>query len=470
MLASIVLAVVAATASPTAASAAAATPAPAPPDALLASSSTVQARLTAGLTPLAGSQPDHAPAMQVAIAQDGQIVYNQGFGTASTDTRFAIGSITKLFTAVAIMQLVEEKRVDLNAPVTKYLPDAKYATEITITELMQHTSGLWNYGDYAFNSGAAAKPTTPNAILELAAGHPLTSLPGTTWAYSNTGYVALGMIVERVSGMSLAEYDAQHILQPAGMTQTTIGNPPADVPMAKGYLAATGTPAPAYDPSWTFACGNVVSTAADLLRFDIALMNGKLVTPETFTQMQTDVFKGDGFLQGLGPVMMDREGLRSVGHHGGLPGFEANNQMIPSQGLAWVVLGNAFDFRTSNADKVVLNALWPQQFPIVATVVTPEDKAMTARFRTALILFTKGSVDRSQYTDDANAALTLDVLKQTSVLLSSYGGIQKIEFVGIERSGTKTVYKYKVTYPGGHVLTWEMGLDADNKIFAISGS
>jgi D-alanyl-D-alanine carboxypeptidase len=273
-----------------------------------------------------------------------------------------------------------------------------------------------------------------------------------------------------VSGMSLADYDAQHILQPAGMTQTTVGNPPADASMAKGYLAATGTPAPAYDPSWTFACGDIVSTAADLLRFDMALMGGKLVSPETFTQMQTTVFKGDGFLQGLGPVMIDRAGMQSVGHHGGLPGFEANNQMIPSQGVAWVVLGNAFDFRTSSADNIVLNALWPQQFPIVATVKILEDKAMTARFRTALVSFTKGSVDRSQYTDEANAALTPAVLKQTAVLLSSYGSIQKIEFVGIERSGTKTVYKYKVTYPGGHVLTWEMGLDANNKIFAISGS
>jgi D-alanyl-D-alanine carboxypeptidase len=465
MLASIVLAAIAATASPTAA-----TPAPPPPPALMASSPEVQARLNAGLTPLAGNQPDHAPAMQVAIVEGGQIVYNQGFGTASTDTRFAIGSITKLFTAIAIMQLVQEKRVDLNAPVTKYLPDAKYAAKITITELMQHTSGLWNYGDYAFTSGAAAKPTTPNAILELAAGHPLTSLPGTTWAYSNTGYVALGLIVEHVSGMSLADYDAQHILQPAGMTQTTIGNPPAGVPMAKGYLAATGTPAPPYDPSWTFACGNIVSTAADLARFDIALMSGKLVTPETFTQMQTTVFPTDGYLQGLGPMMMDRAGMQSVGHHGGLPGFEANDQTIPSQGVAWVVLGNAFDFKTSSADKIVLNALWPQQFPIETTVATPEDKAITARFRTALMSFTKGSVDRSQYTADANAALTPDVLKQTATLLSSYGTIQKIEFVGIERSGTKTVYKYKVTYPGGHILTWEMGLDANDKIFAISGS
>lgn len=466
MLSSIVLAAVAATASPVAASP---TP-PAAAPALVASSTAVQARLNAGLTPLAGNQPGHAPAMQVAIAQDGQIVYDQGFGTASADTRFAIGSITKLFTAIAIMQLVQEKRVDLNAYVTTYLPDAKYAAKITVTELLQHTSGLWNYGDYAFTSGAAAKPTTPGAILELAAGHPLTSLPGTTWAYSNTGYVALGLIVEHVSGMSLADYDVQHILQPAGMTQTTVGNPPADAPMAKGYLAATGTPAPAYDPSWTFACGDIVSTAADLLRFDMALMGGKLVSPETFTQMQTTVFKGDGFLQGLGPVMNDRAGMQSVGHHGGLPGFEANNQMIPSQGVAWVVLGNAFDFRTSSADNIVLNALWPQQFPIVATVKIPEDKAMTARFRTALVSFTKGSVDRSQYTDEANAALTPAVLKQTAVLLSSYGSIQKIEFVGIERSGTKTVYKYKVTYPGGHVLTWEMGLDANNKIFAISGS
>ncbi len=95
--------------------------------------------------------------MEVAIAQNGRIVYDRAFGAATLDTRFPIASITKMFTAVAIMQLVQANRVDLDASVSKYLPSAPYADRITVRQLLQHTSGLWNYGDYAFNTGLVAQ-------------------------------------------------------------------------------------------------------------------------------------------------------------------------------------------------------------------------------------------------------------------------------------------------------------------------
>ncbi len=212
-------------------------------------------------------------------------------------------------------------------------------------ELLQHTSGLWNYGDYAFQTGLTATPTTPAAILAMAAGHPLTSAPGTKWAYSNTGYVVLGLIVERVSGKPLAQYEREDIFQPAGMMETTMGNPGGSVPIAAGYMSAAGTRGAAYDPSWLFACGDIVSTAADLARFDIALLDGRLLKPGTFAKMQSDVVAAESAMQGLGVSVISWRGLRFVGHHGGLPGYEAENETIPRQGVAWIVLSNAFNLR-----------------------------------------------------------------------------------------------------------------------------
>jgi D-alanyl-D-alanine carboxypeptidase len=447
--------------------AAVASPNPTPPPALSPESAAVQMRLDTQLAKLTGSKAMQTRALQVAIAQNGRVVYDQAFGEAAPNTRFPIASITKMFTAVAIMQLVQARRVELDAKVSNYLSSAPYAEQITVRELLQHTSGLWNYGDYAFNAGLSATHTTPEAILEMAAEHALTSSPGTKWAYSNTGYVALGLIVEQVSGEPLAQYEREHIFQPAGMTQTTMGNPPASVPVAAGYMSAAGPRAAAYDPSWTFACGDIVSTAGDLARFDIALLDGRLLAPKTFALMQADVIPSDfDAMQGLGVFVINWHGLKVVGHHGGVPGYEAENETIPARRLALIVLSDAFDFGTPRANHIVISALFPNVIEPAAP--TPaEDYAVTERFRKALDSFFKGKVDRSQYTDDANAALTPQLLAQTATQLKPLGGIVKIAFLGVARSAAGKSYSYNVTFSDGQTLTWQFILDASAKIAGI---
>ncbi|HXM08000.1 MAG TPA: serine hydrolase domain-containing protein, partial [Candidatus Acidoferrum sp.] len=173
LFATFALAVATATATP-----APPTPAASPPAALLASTPAVVSTLDTGLAALTGAKAGQSPSLQVAIAQNGRIVYDQAFGSVATTTRFPIASVTKMFTAVSIMQLVEQKRVNLDATVSTYFPSGPHATQITIRQLLQHTSGLWNYGDYAVDSGLATKATTPDAILQIVAARPLTSTPG----------------------------------------------------------------------------------------------------------------------------------------------------------------------------------------------------------------------------------------------------------------------------------------------------
>ncbi|MDQ2871809.1 MAG: beta-lactamase family protein, partial [Candidatus Eremiobacteraeota bacterium] len=383
-------------------------------------------------------------------------------------TRFHIASITKMFTAVSIMQLEEHRRIDLNATVAVYLPTAPYANQITVRELLQHTSGLWNYGDAAFNSGAVTKPTTPEQILKLAGSHPLTSNPGTRYTYSNTGYVVLGLIVEHVSGQSLAAYERTHIFDPADMHDTTFGNPAPAVPMAVGYMSGPGPVAAPFDSSWLFADGDIVSTAADVARFDIALLAGRLVSPATFALMQSQRINTESAVgdQGLGLEMQTWRGIALVGHHGGVPGFETENATFPASDAAVVVMSDAFDFATPSAVRFAFTAL----FPSLNQPVEGEDAGVTERFRTALNSLLNGDIDRTQYTAQVNSALTPALLAQTAAQLKPLGSIKTITYLGKNQGGTGTVYSYDVLFTAGKTMTWQFALDADGKIAAIGSS
>ena len=178
-------------------------------------------------------------------------------------------------------------------------------------------------------------PTTPVQIINEAMKFPPGAAPGTRFSYSNTNYVLLGLIVERISGIPLHAYYRKYIFRPAGMSETFAGTVPSRSPVATGYLLSDGGTAPQTpgDVSWYYGCGDALSTAADMARFDIALMNGRLVRASTLSAMTASAQPSDdlgrGTRYGLGFTIFPFDDLVSVGHHGGLPGFEA---------VAWVGL------------------------------------------------------------------------------------------------------------------------------------
>jgi len=415
---------------------------------------------------LAGTGTGQAPAVQTAVLEDGRVTYSGNFGAVTADTRFPIASITKMFTAVAVMQLVEQHRIDLNAFVATYLPNAPKSHAVTVRQLLQHTSGLWNYGDAVVANGLVKKPVTPQGILAYVLPHRLTQLPGARYAYSNTDFVVLGLIVEHVTGMTLAAYEQKAIFTPAGLLQTTVGPPPPGVLVAAGHMRASGPPASLSNYSWFYAAGDIFSTARDLARFDDALMHGKLVSPETFALMQSESIETDGhFRQGLGLMIVDQGGLRFVGHHGGVPGFETEDEMVPAAGVAMIVLGSSFDFLTERAYSVMLPSVFPTFVPPGAFVDDgrKEDPVITGRFKDALTGLLTGSVDLDQYGQTARAALTPETIAQTASQLKPLGSIATVLYVG--HSGS--VYRYQVTFSSGTTLTWRLTLGDRGKIDAL---
>ncbi len=329
--------------------------------------------------PLASSlqalQPQpHAPGFAVAVVRDGRIVERFAAGDADVatsrpvtpQTLFHIGSITKMFTATAVMQLVQAGKIDLYAPVTEYLPQYAAWRGVTIAELLMHRSGIPNYLDAALANGRTVLPTSPEAILGLMAAQPLDFVPGSRFEYSNTNYVALGLIVERVTNESLATYERRAIFRPAKMHSTFVGTAPAGSPVAVGYTSrGKATVAKPGDPSWYFACGDILSTVGDLARFDRALMDGRLLAPATFAEMVKAARPAPGFgnaRYGYGVMTVSFGDRTIVGHHGGLPGFEGDDEMIPQDRFAVIAIGNAFNFATAGPNNIVFQHYYPKQF------------------------------------------------------------------------------------------------------------
>ncbi len=447
----------------------------------------IDAQLTAKLAAIVahGAAPDGtAPAVSVAIVEHGAIAFTDAAGLAdvgagrkaTTQTRFRVGSITKMFTAVSIMQLVERGALHLDDRLSLYVPDAPHAGEITIRELLMHTSGLPNYGDAAFDDGAVKTPTTPSAILASMANRPLEFTPGSKYSYSNTGYVALGLVIERVAKMPLAEYERSHIFAPAGMHDTSAGILPADAGTARGYMDANATAVAPYDASWLYADGDIVSTASDLARFDIALMNGRLVSPATFAAMQAAPVKTDmeGATYGLGTMMFALDDLTLVGHHGGLPGFEADNELIPEQKFAVVILGNAFSFKTSSELGPLLATFFPQTSARVAAAANAEqlvagsgeDPALTERFRAFFVALQGGHVDRTAVTAQMNAALGAEQLGEIAQQLGALGTLQKLVFKTKDAHAAGTAYHYVGVF-SAQTTPLTFTLDAAGKIAGV---
>ena len=422
-------------------------------------------RLNQGLTEILARRT--SPSLSIAVVEGNRVVLTRAMGvadvtrgTAATpSTRYLAGSVSKIFTAVAVMMQVEQKRIDLDAPLSRYLPWAAHASEVTVRQAMMHRSGYPDYLTPAIANGAVAGRTTPRQIIDRWAKRPLSFPPGSAYAYSNTNYVLLGLTVEAVTHTSLDAWLRIHVLEPCHMTTTTFGLPREAASVAMGYGPAQSTVAPPLqspgDLSWYYGCGDLVSTPTDLARFDIALMQGRLVAPATL-RLMIDAAKptgeGPGQTCGLGLQCLPLLGSRTlVGHHGGLPGFEADDEMIPADGFALVVMGNDFAFMTAPVLQLALQTFYPG---LVATLEarqasTPPAKAppgIDARVHALLDQIAEGRLDGALLTPALRAAMTPQTVSALATKLRPLGPLQALDYRGTDRIDTHVRYHYRVKF------------------------
>jgi CubicO group peptidase (beta-lactamase class C family) len=381
----------------------------------------------------------------------------------TADTLFRIGSATKMFTALAIMQLVERGRLSLDGPLATFWPDFPNAASITIRDLLMHRSGIANYLDAAVADGRSQSPTTPVQIINEAMKFPPGAAPGTRFSYSNTNYVLLGLIVERISGIPLHAYYRKYIFRPAGMSETFAGTVPSRSPVATGYLLSDGGTAPQTpgDVSWYYGCGDALSTAADMARFDIALMDGRLVRASTLSAMTASAQPSDdlgrGTRYGLGFTIFPFGDLVSVGHHGGLPGFEADDEMIIKDRFAIVALGNDYKFPTGVLVYTALKTAYPAQAATAAAQAASEALAaaakaapLTNRFATFFASLLAGKVPADEMTDAFKGAMTASTVREIRQMFAANGTFERLQFVSDDEAEGYHRYHYTAVFSGGN--------------------
>lgn len=286
----------------------------------------------------------------VLVEQNGKVLLKKSYGLAeeswkipnTVDSRFEIASVTKQFTAVAILQLAEAGRLSIQDPISKFYLQAPASWKgITVEELLNHTSGLPNNEVKDFTKGLAV-PYTIEELIQTFRDRPLVAAPGTKWAYTNTEYYLLAYIVERLSGQDYGTYLADHIFKPLGMSHSGFAGTLAIVPqMAQGYTRENGRLRlrDYFDRSLEVGAGGIYTTLDDLVLWNRALDTHGFLTAQSLAQMFSIHPPGN---YGFG-WFIDEQPVRRIYHEGGDPGFAAFEARYPDQHVLIVVLSNEDD-------------------------------------------------------------------------------------------------------------------------------
>lgn len=282
------------------------------------------------------------------VARGDEIILSQGYGMADREqeipntstTRFRIGSLTKAFTAVAILMLQEQGRLTVDDLICDYLDDCpEIWNQITIHHLLTHTSGIYNYTDLTGIFTPESDPWSHEDIIRQVVDIRLDFAPGSSWRYSNTGYFILGMIIERVSGQSYESYLQENIFDPLGMTDTGIETNPDE--LATGYTRFSE--ADNYHMSISFAAGALYSTVEDMFRWVRALQSDELISPATRDLIFTQHAPGEpgaDWGYGYGWIYATIHDRRVWEHYGEISGFTSRISLFPDDDVTSIFLQN----------------------------------------------------------------------------------------------------------------------------------
>ncbi len=400
------------------------------------------------------------PSASIAIVQGGAIAYLQAYGAgriephtpALPSMRYSIGSISKQFTAAAVLLLAEQGKLSLDDPVSRFVPNLTRGNEVTIRELLSHTSGYQDYWPQDYVPPFMLQPITAEKILDQWGRKPLDFDPATEWQYSNTNFVIAGLIVEKASGVPLLQFLSERIFAPLGMKSVmNIDQNRLTETDATGYLRyALGPPrlAPKEGKGWLFAAGELAMPAEDLAKWDISMINQSVLRPASYAQMEKEVVlkNGLGTRYGLGVSVRQESGQRAIEHGGEVSGFTAHNMVFPEAHMAVVVLVNEDSVEASGDIARKLADLLFRE----ADAGKQEDQS-----REIFAALQQGKINRALFTDNCNRYFTEQALQDFASSLGPLGSPTEFTQTFKQDRGGMTFRLFEVHFPQKTVEVWE---------------
>jgi D-alanyl-D-alanine carboxypeptidase len=396
------------------------------------------------------------PSASVAVVQHGKLVYTHAYGfahlaggaapavPATSEMRYSIGSISKQFTATAVLILQEEGKLSLDEAVGKYIPGLTEGDKVTIRQILSHTSGYQDYWPEDYVMTPMLKPESAQQIIDTWAKKPLDFEPGTKWQYSNTNFVIAGKIVETVTGAPLMDTLVSRIFRPLGMKSVWNSDEAklTSVDATAYYRHALGPlrVAPKEGRGWMFAAGELAMTAHDLALWDESLIAQTVLNPESYKQMFTEVKlkDGKGTHYGLGVEVMDRNGHRSIIHSGEVSGFVSDNEVLVDDGVAVAVLTNQDAVGAASAiTRLVAPAV------LNAPLTAPEQQAIDIYHG-----LQQGRIDRTLLAPNLSDYFTPEALADFQSTLAPLGEPLSFHQGGEQLRGGMTFRAFQIVFPG----------------------
>lgn len=421
----------------------------------------------------------HIPGASVAVVRDGEVVLAKGYGLANAElavpateeTVYQLASVTKQFTATAIMMLVEEGKLGLDDKIAGHLEGLPEAWgEVTIRQLLSHTSGIKSYTDVGGFEKTTRKDYEPREIIDLVAKEPLEFAPGKEHRYCNTGYFLLGMIIEKVAGKPYGEFLDERIFKPLGMSRTRTNDLRAIIPgRAQGYewdgkQLRNGE---YVSPTQPYAAGMLVSCIADMLKWDAALSSAKVLKPEVLEQMwaPAPLSGGDRADYGFGWQVGKVNGHRLISHGGGIPGFSTEISRFVDDKLTVIVLTNLSGGDAGRLARGIAGRIDPELLKKPDEPIADPEPETTERLQGVIAGILKGEFDPELFTEGAVKALGPRITEDKGQH-AQFGGLKSLKLLERTAAGEGARLRYRADFENV-VLEAIFSLDKAGKIEGI---
>jgi CubicO group peptidase (beta-lactamase class C family) len=417
-----------------------------------------------------------APSVEIAVLRDGAFVYRKGFGVRNIEdavppddrTRYPIGSNTKQFTATCILMLQDQGKLRVDAPLSTYLPEIPHARLVTLRNLLMHTGGYAEFTAREDFDEVGARPAAPAQVVAAAVRQPLVFTPGTKRQYSNTGYLLLQMVIERISGQRYADFLRAHIFAPLGMTSTfaRVGDD-TNADIATEYDSFALGPwehALHIEYTWFGGAGAIISNPADLAKWNAALDGGKLLSPRSQREMMTPVKVDENFPDYGFAIQVTKlpNGHRMIYHGGNTTGAATQDARFPDDHLQIIVLANSGFYDYSSAVNAIYAVLVPSakappghkptgpKKPPAAAATPAVSAAAQAAATGWLDRAVHGSIDEAKLRADFRAWLS-PAHRAALRALAAFGP-RRYTLVNVDRRAPATSYEFLVKTPKAQLV------------------